>query len=107
MNVTAAPLFSMSCRNTSMVQLAENLQPWGGVYVRHPVIDATGLTGAWDFTVRWSPPHLLAAAPTADPNGALTLVGALDRQLGLKLRLQKTPVAVLVVDHVESMPSAN
>jgi uncharacterized protein (TIGR03435 family) len=118
----AAPIFSMSCRNTTMAQLVENLQPWGGIYVSGPVIDSTGLAGAWDFVLRWSPPHLLqgcagcnreqglaavSAAARTDPNGGLTLVEALDKQLGLKLKPQKSPMPVLVIDHVEPKPTDN
>ena len=116
----AAPLFFMVCRKTTMSQLAENLQPWGGIYVPHPVIDSTRLEGAWDFILSWSPPHLLqgcggcsreaglaAAAAGGDPNGGLTLVEALDKQLGLKLKLEKYPMPVLVIDHVEPRPTEN
>ena len=45
-----------------MAELAAKLQPWGGIYVNRPVIDETGLAGAWDFVVSWSPPHLLQGA---------------------------------------------
>jgi uncharacterized protein (TIGR03435 family) len=110
-------IFSMACQNVTMAQLAEQMQAWGGIYVTHPVFDATGLEGGWDFILSWSPPHLIrngeagplsAAAPVAaDPNGALTLVEALDKQLGLKLELQKHPMPVLVIDHVEPKPTDN
>lgn len=105
------PIFSLACRNTTMAQLAEQLQPIGGIYIPHPVIDATELTGAWDFVLNWSPPHLLqgggeAGAP-ADPNGGLTLVEALDKQLGLKMKLEKHAMPVLVIDHLEQKPTDN
>jgi uncharacterized protein (TIGR03435 family) len=98
------PVFSLVCQNLTMAQLAERLQPMGGIYVPHPVVDLTGLAGAWDFVISWSPPHLLggcggcdretglaaaAAYAATDPYGSLTLVEALNRQLGLKLKLQK------------------
>ncbi len=116
------PVFSLACQNTTMVQLAEKLQPMGGIYISHPVIDSTGLAGGWDFDLSWSPPHLLqgcggcdreaglaaAAAYTAtDPNGSLSLVEALDKELGLKLKLEKHLMPVLVIDHVEPAPSDN
>jgi uncharacterized protein (TIGR03435 family) len=105
-----------------MAQLAEQLQPMGGIYIPHPVIDSTGLEGAWDFVLSWSPPHLIAgcggcsreaglaavaAAAGEGPNGGLTIVEALDKQLGLKLKLQKHPMPVLVIDHVEQTPTEN
>ena len=109
------PLFSIRCRNTTMAELAAKLQPWGGIYVNRPVIDETGLAGAWDFVVSWSPPHLLQGAAgragepgePLDPNGALTLVEALEKQLGLRLELKKRPMPVLVVDRVEQKPTDN
>jgi uncharacterized protein (TIGR03435 family) len=42
-----------------------------------------------------------------DPNGALTLPEAIDKQLGLKLEKGKRPVSVLVIDHVEQKPTDN
>ena len=38
---------------------------------------------------------------------AVRTVEALDRQLGLKLELRKHPMPVLVIDHVELMPTEN
>jgi len=43
----------------------------------------------------------------SDPNGAITLPEAIERQLGLKLELQKRPVQVLVIDHIERKPTEN
>jgi uncharacterized protein (TIGR03435 family) len=118
----SAPLFSVTCHNTTMAQLAEKLQNMGGIYISHPVIDSTGIEGAWDFVLSWYPPHLLqgcsgcgreaglaaaAAGAGAGPNGSLTLVEALDRQLGLRLKPQKHAMPVLVIDHLEQQPTDN
>jgi uncharacterized protein (TIGR03435 family) len=48
-----------------------------------------------------------AAGSTADPNGAISLFEALDKQLGLKLEPQKRPMPVLMIDHVEQRPTEN
>lgn len=111
-----APIFLLHCQNVTMAQLAEELPAFGGLYVTHPAFDATGLDGGWDFDLSWSPPHLVrgsepgvqaSAAPVAeDPNGALTIVEALNK-LGLKLEPQKHPMPVLVIDHVEQRPTDN
>jgi uncharacterized protein (TIGR03435 family) len=111
------PLFSVVCQNTTMAQLVEKLQQFGGIYITHPVIDMTGLEGAWDFALSWSPPHLLGRGDSGplgetgpgaiDPNGGLTIVEALDKQLGLKLKLQRHPMPVLVVDSVAQKPTDN
>ena len=70
--------------------LMQGLQP----YVDRPVVDATGLSGnfEWVVTLGWGP-----TAPLDVP-GTFT---ALQDQLGLKLEARQAPVDVLVVDHVE------
>jgi uncharacterized protein (TIGR03435 family) len=41
------------------------------------------------------------------PGGGLSLFDAISKQLGLKLELQKRPMPVLVIDHVERKPAEN
>jgi uncharacterized protein (TIGR03435 family) len=103
----SVPIFSVRCHNTTMTQLAQKLQALGGPSVRYPAIDATGLTGAFDFTINWSPPHLMDSLTTSDPNGGISLAEALERQLGLKLKAEKRAIPVIVIDHLEPNPSAN
>ena len=76
------------------------------------VIDETGLTGKYNFTLQWTPDM---AAPSDDPGTATappldlsgpSLFSALQEQLGLKLESTKGPSEFLVVDHVER-PSEN
>ena len=63
------------------------------------VIDKTGLTGTYDFELKWRP------ALSADTDGA-TIFGALEEQLGLRLESEKGPVKILVVESAEK-PSTN
>lgn len=65
------------------------------------VIDKTGLTGLYDFTLNWSRDD--GSEPDSQWPSIFT---ALQEQLGLKLESAKGPVETLVIDHVE-MPSAN
>ena len=77
-----------------------------------PVIDKTGLTGMFDFTLKFAPEsagsstviRLLSPggqqAPAADPNTP-SLVAALQEQLGLKLENARGPVEVVVIDKFE------
>ena len=92
-------------------------------YGRHgpgsPVLDSTGIKGGWDFTVTFVRTPVAAnagaelaqaasAAPVAsDPNGGLTIIEALEKQVGLKLEIQKRPMTVTVIDHVEQAPTEN
>jgi uncharacterized protein (TIGR03435 family) len=67
-----------------------------------PVTDATGLSGKYDFTLKW-----MAGNRPADDDPGLSLEGSLPQQLGLMLRKTRGPVDVLVVDHVEKTPTEN
>jgi uncharacterized protein (TIGR03435 family) len=81
--------------------------------VGRPVIDRTGLTGFYDFTLKFAPegrgagPFALllpppgAQAPAIDPD-APSLFAALQEQLGLKLESARGPVEVVVIDKFES-----
>ena len=89
-----------------------------GLQLGRPVIDKTGLTGRYDFTLEWTPepgegggPEALGfppgtqAAPATNTNGP-SIFTALQEQLGLRLDSQRGLGELLVLDHVEK-PSAN
>jgi uncharacterized protein (TIGR03435 family) len=61
------------------------------------VINKTGLTGRYDFQLRWTAEGAGTGATDAPPD----LFTAMQEQLGLKLQAPKGPVATLVIDHVE------
>lgn len=82
------------------------------------VLNETGLTGVYAFTLRWTPgdgerPLMPGAPPDVqarlsreiDPNGP-SLFTALDEQLGLRLQPRKVPLEFLVIDAVQR-PTAN
>ncbi len=83
--------------------------------VEKPVINATGLTGRYDFILSWvgSPiPSLPAGdAGAQEPNlqaqSGLGLMGAIQKQLGLRLESRKGPIDILVIDHAERAPTVN
>jgi uncharacterized protein (TIGR03435 family) len=67
------------------------------------VIDRTGLSGAFDINLHFTPdriPDLGPGGPVIDPNGP-SIFTALQEQLGLKLDPQRGPVEVLVIDRAE------
>jgi uncharacterized protein (TIGR03435 family) len=66
------------------------------------VIDRTGLTGKYDFELKWTPD----TAPRVEsnneaPSDGPSLFTAVQEQLGLRLESAKAPVEFLVIDHVE------
>ena len=74
-----------------MAQLAAVLSGPANRVVR----DRTGLNGAFDLTLDYTPDELAVGA------GSISLFTALQEQLGLKLESTRGPVEVLVIDHVE------
>lgn len=55
------------------------------------VVDKTGITGVYDFTLDWT------------QNSPSSIFTAVPEQLGLELNPQTAPVEVLVVDHAEQV----
>jgi bla regulator protein BlaR1 len=105
-------------RGMSMSQLADALSRQLG----QTVLDKTGLRGAFDLTLEWTPDenqtHIFAmqkgvgdgreeaqAPSTAEPSGP-SIFTALQEQLGLKLESGKVPTQIFMIDHADK-PSAN
>jgi len=76
------------------------------------VLDKTGLTGLYDFELKFDPEVMLRMVAQAGlnlpvpanlpPSDSPALLTALQEQLGLKLDSQRAPVEMLVIDHVEA-----
>jgi len=74
-----------------------------------PVVDRTGLTGTFDFSINWAPASPASASSATDApldNSGTTFEEGLREQLGLKLKPSRAPIGTLVIDHVEE-PSPN
>ena len=108
----AGSMRTLTCQNITMAQFAEQLPVYGASTTT--AIDATRLKGAWDFTVTYgsqaatspAPAPNAANAPTAaEPSGNLTVAQALERQLGLKMTVEKRPGPVLIVDSADEKPT--
>jgi len=103
---------NLSGGGTPIAQLATSLSPW----VNRIVVDRTGLTGAYQVDLHWTPDQLPQGGsapgggptlgnspsplPPVDPNGP-SIFTAVQEQLGLKLDSTRAPVDVVVIDHLE------
>jgi uncharacterized protein (TIGR03435 family) len=83
------------------------------VKLDRPILDRTGVTGRYDFTLDWTPDDSQfdgaggKMIPSAEGSSTLpSLYTAIQEQLGLRLEATKAPADVLVIDHVEK-PSEN
>jgi uncharacterized protein (TIGR03435 family) len=85
-----------------MDYMADSLSEKAAGYIDRMVVNATGLTGAFDVTMVWT-----SAALVDQGEGGLTVFDALEKQLGLKLEAKKLPVPVRVIDHMEKLPDDN
>jgi uncharacterized protein (TIGR03435 family) len=82
-----------------LAQLLRNMR--GGGYLDKPVVDGTGLKGAFDFELKWTPSGGRDRAGAA----SVSIFEALEAQLGLKLALETAPRPVLLVDSVDEVPT--
>ena len=70
-----------------------------------PVVDMTELKGVYDVDLEWSVDDI--PDRTIQANDPPTLFTALQEKLGLRLETRRTPVDLLVIDHVERVPTEN
>ena len=91
-----------TCKNMTMDEFADSVHQWAGGYLTEPVVNSTGLEGAWDFDIMWTARGQLARAG-AD---GISIFDAVDKQMGLKLEAVKAQADVMVVDRLEK-PSEN
>jgi uncharacterized protein (TIGR03435 family) len=83
-------------RQSTMAQIAASFRSPLGV----DVADKTGLTGTYDVALYFNPGGTLE-----DPAG--NFKATVERELGLRLDKAKVPMDVLVIDHIEKVPTEN
>jgi uncharacterized protein (TIGR03435 family) len=91
---------TLTAKHTSMAQLADLLSR----YLSQMVVNNTGLDGVYDFEMRWTNDD---QNTDKDADTVPSLFTAVEDALGLRLRAQKVPVEMIVVDHVERVPTEN
>jgi len=99
---------SVLFNNVTMDDFCKTLQNGA---VDRPVVNQTGLSGKYEFSLVWTPDQMLSAVPNPNALAATAdtppdLYAAVQQQLGLKLDATKMRIEVLVVDKLER-PSEN
>jgi uncharacterized protein (TIGR03435 family) len=98
-----------TCENMTMAEFARQLPGWGGIGIDLPVVDQTGLSGAYDFEfdvgmrrvtkdarTGGSKPAASSLLPDSGPN---IFVGL--ELIGLKLERRKMPLQGIVIERAE------
>jgi uncharacterized protein (TIGR03435 family) len=90
------------CYNVTIAQFAQQLPALAPAYFREgPVVDHTGLTGAYDARLEWR----TLAEIEAGASGR-TMFEAV-KKLGLNLEKKRENAEMLIVDHCEQLPTEN
>ncbi len=104
-NVAPDGYIGRACQSMTMAQLAERLPFIAPNYFPHPVVDKTGLTGAYDFTLKWTGRAQIGFGVGDRPS--ISLYGYFEKELGIKVEQQSQPVRSLVIEHVNEKPFPN
>jgi uncharacterized protein (TIGR03435 family) len=105
-------LNKLEAKKVTFASLVDTL----GRFVDRPIVDMTGLTGRYDFTLEYSVEELRSLVrasggdasriPDLGGDPTISIFSSLEG-LGLKLEPRKTSVEVIVVDRAEKTPTAN
>jgi uncharacterized protein (TIGR03435 family) len=90
------------CYSVTMAQFAQQIPALAPAYFRDgPVVDHTGLTGAYDVRLEWRTLAEIEAGA-----GGRTMYEAV-KKVGLNLEKKRENAEMLVVDHCEQLPTEN
>jgi uncharacterized protein (TIGR03435 family) len=109
------------CQNVTMAQFADLLQAVGGrADIKNHVVDKTGLTDSYDFSLSYTTGSRLrvqeaaaqaaaakAGDATAEPVEGLGIEDAVRKELGVRLEEQRLPLPFLILDHIDQTPTEN
>jgi uncharacterized protein (TIGR03435 family) len=104
------PYIVVDCVHMTMTEFARQARQMAGGYIIHQVLDLTGITGSYDFTIKWTGrARLIQLQNQNDPNAEqpISFFDAVDKQLGLKLVAEKHAAPALVIDRVNRTPTPN
>lgn len=80
----------------------ENFASMLTLVLKQPVHDDTGIQGRFDFKLEFAPTGV-----ESTDSSLPSIFTALQEQLGLKLEPAKVPVKIIVIDHVDRVPTQN
>ncbi len=109
------PLGSGRQRISARLQTLADIVSMCQSQIRQPVVDRTGLTGAYDFNLDFSmsmqsssaiEPSLASGSLPDSRDEGLPFISAI-QSLGLKLQASKVVVDIVVIDHIDKSPTAN
>jgi uncharacterized protein (TIGR03435 family) len=99
---TQEPLKRVLTWKRATMQLLADSLTGGLVSAGLPVIDRTGLTGFYDFTLKF---NLTGPPPSKIEDGDVPV--SVSSQLGISVKETKAPIRVLIVDHADAEPTEN
>jgi uncharacterized protein (TIGR03435 family) len=92
---------TLKATKLSMAQLADFVAR----ETEEMVVDNTAIEGVFDFELRWA--HDTQTPDTPATETAPSIFTAIQETLGLRLKPEKIPVEIIVVDHMERVPTEN
>ena len=90
------------CTGVTIENLGQRLRIYASGYFDHEVLDRTGATGKYDFTLKWTGKGLLGHS-----SDAISLYDVLEKQYGIKTDHDTIPMPVIAVESVNETPSPN
>jgi uncharacterized protein (TIGR03435 family) len=93
-----------TCHKITIESLADRLRMAAPAYFELPVVDRTGLKGAYDFKLQWLP---RAQLPAGAEGQSLSIYTSIEKQLGIHVEKQRAPMPVLSVNKVNRTPVDN
>jgi uncharacterized protein (TIGR03435 family) len=98
MSTSTVGLGQLDGKNQTLQELADLL----AIVLKAPVVDQTGIQGEYDLVLDW---RENLASDGAELDGLV--VAAFQKATGLVLKKHKAPLDVLVIDHLDKVPSEN
>jgi uncharacterized protein (TIGR03435 family) len=101
-------LVMFECRNISLAQLADRLirMRASGYLFNYRVVEQTGLSGPFNFSVKWTPRDSMLPQAAASTE-TITIFDAFENQLGMKLALSSVSQPAIAVDRLDEQPTSN